>query len=225
MAMLSLLSFNWRLSRGVPWAVMPLVVAVYTGAVAADAGPDHGVEDGLSLRLDGGVRVATAGAGTGVEAASPGLVAAADTAAPWDPRPALNSLSRLLAEAINGLKVASGAGDGGGPWYQALAPVESESNAAVATDLQLLTDPDARTAEGPDPLLRFLGSPLRGVTEHLHSGREGGEGMSWRMHYGRPSELGRDRGWRHGGKGDALFDDDGSLEPTPAVGVQMKLDW
>ncbi|MDZ7754523.1 MAG: hypothetical protein U5S82_23455 [Gammaproteobacteria bacterium] len=222
--MLPFRSLNWRLSLGLAWTLMLLVVAVSPGAVAADGDPDHGVEDGLFLGLDGGVRVANAEAGTRAELKAPGGVAEAHAApAPWDPRPALASLSRLLAEAIKGSDVTPGAGSG--PWYRTLAPVVFESDAAVATDPQLLTDPDASAADGPDPLLQFLGSPLRGITEHLHSELVTGEGMSWRMHYGRPSELGRGRGWRHGGKGDALFDDDGSLEPAPAVGVQMKLDW
>lgn len=202
------------LSRAVAVIITPLIVAVSPVVFAAGPGAVSAAGEAVYLRSGGVVTHAPSTEGSGEDGGA---------GAPWTPPPALTSLSRLLSEAINGAELARD--EATGAWYRALASGIFEAPATVAMDEPILTHPEPATADGADPLVRLLTTPLRGIAEHLSPHPEAGEGLSWRMRYGRPSELSRDHGWRSGGKGDALFDDDGSLEPSPAVGVQMKLNW
>lgn len=205
-------------SRGAVGILAPLLLFGPAGAVAVQGSPDAGVEAGGALR-SAGAAVTTAPAAPGGGPEDEG------TPSPWDPRPALTSLSRFFSEALSGPHVMS-MGDGdGNVWYRALASVVFESRAADAMDQPILTDPAPATGDGADPLVHLISTPLRGIVEHLDTERLREEGVSWRMHYGRPSELGRGHRWRPRGRGDALFDDDGSLEPSQVLGVQMKLNW
>jgi len=214
------------LSRGAAGILAPLVLFGPVGAVAAQGDLHAGVAEVASLRTDGLAGPSNAAGPVTPASEAPGRERAeGGTAAPWDPRPAFTSLSRFLSEALSGPHLMAMEDGGGEVWYRALASVVFESHAADAMDEPILTDPDPATSDGADPLVDLLSTPLRGIVDHLAPDGETGEGMSWRMHYGRPSDLGRSQRWRPGGRSDALFDDDGSLDPSQALGVRMKLNW
>lgn len=204
------------LSRGVAVILASLPVAPFPVAVAAEAGVESTVAEANSLLVDEMVKK------PGGTAASGGEGEVGESGVAWGPRPVLTSLSRFLTEALRGAELAPH--EGSGFWYRALASGAFAPPAGVAMEEPILTNPQAVASDSEDPLVRLLTTPLRGIAGHLDSDQETGPGVSWRMRYGRPSELGRGHSWRSG-EGDTLFDEDGSLEPAPAVGVQMNLNW
>lgn len=229
-----------RLQQGVAGLLAPLMLLLPPAAGAAGA---RAAGDAIQLRLDSQVTITPwgggrASAGLGLGRATPGLappasgpgVLAVDTGPDAD---GLVAPPAPTADAPGGEPVAPTV-TGPGFWQRALAAIVFEFNrlelGPAALDETVALD-DAASAPMRLPtatageVMEALSGPLQGVVKSFAGEGLGDETIRWRMLYDRPSRLSRGGDWRGEGEADRLFDDDGTLEPGRALGVQMQMSW